>query len=298
MFLRTAGLPTLIPIPSVVGQLVTQGALVVAFFLALLANPRVIIRPNLFLVLLSLLAVVALMVSIHNQFMFGSTFRAFRLIGFISVLWLLTPWWGRSDFVLLRSHIWVLRVVLGTVLVGAVLAPARRSPTIAASPARCGRYLPRRWPTTQPFYSDALWCSGLAPLRGRTALWTLRLRVWRWSAHTLGRHSLVRPLAWSWPPRACFSVTREFGGQRLCSACSVIGASIFSPLSSAGCGEGNLEEAASQLTGRTEVWTGIAASSVRGLTKSLGLDCPTSPLTASQSIATGWRSTSMKGGSG
>lgn len=36
------------------------------------------IRPNLFLVLLTMLAVVALIVSIHNEFLLGSTFRACR----------------------------------------------------------------------------------------------------------------------------------------------------------------------------------------------------------------------------
>ena len=103
--LAFSGLPTLIPIPTTIGQMVTQGALIVAFLLALLANPHGVIRPNLFMVLLTVLAVVALMVSIHNQFILGSTFRACRLIGFMAVLWLLTRWWGRSDFVLLRSHI-------------------------------------------------------------------------------------------------------------------------------------------------------------------------------------------------
>ena len=121
--LAFSGLPTVFPIPTTVGQLITQGSLILAFLLALMANRRGVIRPNLFLVLLTLLAVVALMVSIHNEFLFGSTFRACRLIGFVTVLWLLTPWWGRSDLALLRSHIWCLRIVVGTVLVGAVLAP-------------------------------------------------------------------------------------------------------------------------------------------------------------------------------
>ena len=117
-------LPTLIPIPTTVGRVVTQGALVLAFLLALRANPRGVIRPNLFMVLLTMLAVVALVVSIHNEFLFGSTFRACRLLGFTAVLWLLTPWWGRSDLILLRSHLTCLRIVVGTVLVGALLAPA------------------------------------------------------------------------------------------------------------------------------------------------------------------------------
>ena len=63
------------------------------------------------------------MVSIHNQFFLGSTFRACRLIAYVTVLWLLTPWWGRADFPLLRAHITCLRIVIVTVLIGAVVAP-------------------------------------------------------------------------------------------------------------------------------------------------------------------------------
>ena len=78
--LAFSGLPTVIPIPITVGQLVTQGALGAALLLALLHNPHGVIRPNTFMVLLTLLAVVALMVSIHSEFMYGSTFRACRLL--------------------------------------------------------------------------------------------------------------------------------------------------------------------------------------------------------------------------
>ena len=88
------GLPTVVPIPGIIGQMITQGALVVAVGLAIMANPGGVIRPSLFLALLTMLAVVALMVSIHNEFMLGSTFRACRFIAFVLVLWLLTPWWG------------------------------------------------------------------------------------------------------------------------------------------------------------------------------------------------------------
>ncbi len=124
--LAFSGLPTVVPIPGTVGQLVTQGALVLAFLLALLANPGGVVRPSLFLVLLTMLATVALMVSIHNEFVLGSTFRACRLIGFTLVLWLLTPWWGRPDFVLLRAHLTCLRIVLA-------LGSCRRRPR----PRRC-----------------------------------------------------------------------------------------------------------------------------------------------------------------
>jgi hypothetical protein len=259
--LAFAELPTLIHIPSVVAQLVTQGALIVAFFLALLANPRVIIRPNLFLVLLSLLAVVALMVSIHNQFMFGSTFRACRLIGFISVLWLLTPWWGRSDFVLLRSHIWVLRVVLGTVLVGAVLAPG-------AAFSYGDRLSGALWPIppTQVAHYAAvlLGCTVVlwfgAAVRGRTALWTLvAAGVALIGAHT--RTALIGLTIGLVVAAASMFLSHA----RVRRATAVFGvlvavaASIFSPLIVSWFWRGQSPEEASQLTGRTTVWSGIVS---------------------------------------
>ena len=154
-------LPTAVPIPGFVGQLVTQGALVLAFLLALLANPGGVVRPSLFLVLLTMLAIVALMVSIHNEFMLASTFRACRLIGFALVLWLLTPWWGRPDLVLLRAHLTCLRIVLVSVLVGAVTRP-RRCVLLRGSPVgRAVAHTPRhRSPTTRPSCSGAPSCCG------------------------------------------------------------------------------------------------------------------------------------------
>ncbi|MBW9210782.1 hypothetical protein KV100_14070 [Mumia sp. zg.B21] len=115
--------PILLPVPQPVGQLVTQGALPLALVLALLANRRIVVRPQLFLALLSLLAVVALMTSLHNEFLAGSVFRSIRMLGVCLVLWVLTPWWGRRDMLLLRCHracLWFVLVVVG---VGALVAP-------------------------------------------------------------------------------------------------------------------------------------------------------------------------------
>ena len=126
------------------------------------------------MVLLTILAVAALMVSIHNPFILGSTFRACRLIGFTAVLWLLTRWWGRSDFVLLRSHVWCLRIVVCTVLIGAVLAPG-------AAFSYGGRLSGALWPippTQVAHYAAVLlgctvvmWFGGA--VSGRTAILTL-----------------------------------------------------------------------------------------------------------------------------
>jgi hypothetical protein len=117
--------PRIIPVPVVVGQLLTQGALPLALVLALMVNRRLLVRPSLLLVLLALLAVAALMVSIHAQYPIGSAYRAVRMLGVVAVVWLLTPWWGRSDMLLLRCHRACLWFVLGTVVVGAALAPAK-----------------------------------------------------------------------------------------------------------------------------------------------------------------------------
>ncbi len=121
--LAFAAYPTVVPIPRPVGQMMTQAALGLALLLALAVNRRAVVRPNLFLILLTLMGTVALMVSVHNEFMFGSVFRASRFLGFVLVLWLLTPWWGRADMLLLRCYRWCLWAVLGAVFVGTAIAP-------------------------------------------------------------------------------------------------------------------------------------------------------------------------------
>jgi len=257
--LAFSGLPTLIPIPTTVGQLATQGALILAFLLALLANPRGVIRPNLFLVLLSALAVVALMVSIHNQFMLGSTFRACRLIGFTTVLWLLTPWWGRSDFPLLRAHITCLRIVICSVLIGAVVAPG-------AAFSYEGRLSGALWPIppTQVAHYAAvllgctvlLWFAGA--IRGRTTLLTLIGSV----AVLVGAHTRTALLAMT-ISLAVAGASMFMGHARvrrtsaLLVVVGVIVASFFAPLIVSWLWRGQSLDEASQLTGRTKVWTEI-----------------------------------------
>jgi hypothetical protein len=133
-----------------------------------------VVRPSLVMVLLSVLAIVALMVSIHSEFPVGSTYRALRLIGFTVVLWLLTPWWGRADFPLLRAHLVCLRVIIVSVIVGAIVAPG-------AAFAYGGRLSGALWPIppTQVGHYAAVLLGGTVLLwfggavRGRTAMWTL-----------------------------------------------------------------------------------------------------------------------------
>jgi hypothetical protein len=55
----------------------------------------------------------------------GTDFRTFRLTEFVAALWLLTPWWGRQDMLLLRCHLRCLYAALGLVMLGFLIAPGR-----------------------------------------------------------------------------------------------------------------------------------------------------------------------------
>lgn len=109
-------------IPHAVGKVVTQGALPVALLVALTVNRRVVVRPNVFLCLVSLLAVEAVVTTLQPQH-FGTVYRFFRLVEFVAVLWLLTPWWGRRDLLLVRAYLVSLSVALGTVILGLLVVP-------------------------------------------------------------------------------------------------------------------------------------------------------------------------------
>jgi hypothetical protein len=113
---------SVLPIPSSVGKLVQQSALPAALLVALSVNRRVIIRPNVYLCLVSLLVLEAIPTTLQPQYL-GTVYRFFRLAEFVTVLWLLTPWWGRRDLRLLRAQLVSLSVALGTVILGLILVP-------------------------------------------------------------------------------------------------------------------------------------------------------------------------------
>ena len=117
------GAPHLLPIPGMVGKLIAQASLVGALMLALTVNRPVRIRPSVFIFLLITLAAEALLASIRAEFLFGALFRAGRLFTFALVLWLLTPWWTRRDLLLVRTHLKVLWFILGSVVLGLLVAP-------------------------------------------------------------------------------------------------------------------------------------------------------------------------------
>ena len=153
---------SLLPIPHRIAQLMTQGALFMALVLAVTINPRMRMRPNWFLGLYTVLAISSLMMSVRLVGL-GTEYRSFRLIGFLFVLWLLTPWWGRRDLLILRSQMGVILLILGLVVLGLFISPGRAMPA--------GRLSGTLWP---------IWSTGVAHYAGEVAgltalLWLCRL---------------------------------------------------------------------------------------------------------------------------
>jgi len=158
-----------IHLPSALGKLITQSSLALAFFMALAVNRRRLLRPNVFLCLVSLLAIEAL-VTCTALMHLGTVYRSLRLTGFIATLWLLTPWWGRRDMLLVRCHLKVLLVLLGSALLGLVISPGHA--------LAFGRLTGAIWPIPPPEVAHyaavatglvvVLWFGGY--MRGRFAL--------------------------------------------------------------------------------------------------------------------------------
>jgi hypothetical protein len=111
----------LVHVPGAFGKLLTQGALPVAILVALSINRKIVVRPNVFLCLVFLLAAEAFVTVTQQKF--GTVYRTLRLAEFAVALWLLTPWWGRRDLLLVRCHLKALAVVLASVLLGVLIAP-------------------------------------------------------------------------------------------------------------------------------------------------------------------------------
>jgi hypothetical protein len=136
-----SGQPLILPIPSIIGKAITQGALPAALVMAVIVNRRLIVKPSIFLALVSLLVLEAFVNALQARH-FGTIYRSFRLGGFIFALWLLSPWWGRRDLLLVRSHVITTTVVLGFTILGLIVSPSR-----ALGGGRLGGAF---WPTPPP----------------------------------------------------------------------------------------------------------------------------------------------------
>jgi hypothetical protein len=160
----------LVPLPSHIGKALTQGALPLAILVALSLNPKLKVRPNVFLSLVGLLVLDAAITTVQPEHL-GTVYRTFRLTEFVAALWLLTPWWGRSDMLLLRCHLRWLFVAVGSVLLGLFIAPGRAR----AQDGRLSGTIWTMFPTQVAQYAAVaagltivLWLSRV--VRGRVAL--------------------------------------------------------------------------------------------------------------------------------
>jgi hypothetical protein len=253
----------LVPMPTSVGKVVTEGALVVALVLALSINRKVLLRPNLFLGLMTLLCVTTVMMSVRGYFGFGSVVRAGRLVEMVVVLWLLTPWWGRKDLLFLQFHRRAQAVVLAVVAVGAVLFHGRAFTEEGAS--RLGGVIWPVPPTQVAHYAAilagttiVLWFASL--IRPRTAaVITLLSVVMLLMTHT--RTALVALLVGVLVAGVSLFLSRQ-RVRKVLAVTLVAGGLIalsFAPFLSSWFLRGQSSSQLANFTGRANVWAQVEA---------------------------------------
>ncbi|MEU9605691.1 O-antigen ligase domain-containing protein [Streptomyces sp. NPDC048057] len=260
--LGSAGAKTVVPLPRSLIQMVTMGALVAAFTLALALNLRLRIRPSAFLLLLTLLLVPSVISSMQLESGFGALFRCARLGLFVGALWLLSRWWdGQLTFV--RHHIRMYFAVLGSVAAGAVVSPGAAMPELYG-----GRLVGALWPLTPPQIGQYA-----AVIIGLTVLLVLGRRTDRTSATLVIVVSLVM-LALTHTRTATLGLLiglalaigslvltsaaarRFFAWTVLCAAVAAVG---FAPALRAWFLRGQSQENFTSLTGRAKVWDALLA---------------------------------------
>ncbi|MGH3762035.1 O-antigen ligase family protein [Actinophytocola sp.] len=261
--LGSQGAVTVVPIPRSVTQLVTMGALVVAFGLALVLNPRVRLRPSALLLQLSLLTVVSVISSAQLESGYGAFFRCGRLAMFLATLWLLTRWWDDATR-LARHHIRAIGAVLLTVVAGMVIAPGKAFPEFYS-----GRLVGAVWPMTPPqigFYSaTVIGLTVLLWLGGRTTRSSLLLVAAPAVVLLLLTHTRTATIALVAGLAVAFIslVSTSTRARRLFARATILagGAAIFlGPAIQAWLRRGQDDEALSDLTGRQKVWDALLAA--------------------------------------
>ncbi len=246
---------SVVHIPHAVGKGITQAALPAALIVALTVNRRVLVRPSVFLSLVTLLALEPLITSLQPQHV-GNLYRTFRLIEFVAVLWLLSPWWGRRDLLLVRCHLAALAIVQGSVVLGLLVAPGQ-----ALAGGRLSGVL---WgiPATEVAHYAAvttglvvvLWLGGL--MRGKT---TLYIAVGEGSilllTHT--RTGLIGLVISLLVAGLSLIVTRARVRKFFATAGVVVsaGALMMASVVTTWLARGQSRQELTSLTGRTDFWT-------------------------------------------
>jgi O-antigen ligase len=287
---------SILPIPHRVAQLMSQGALFVALVLALSINTRMRMRANWFLGLYTVLAIISLMMSVRLVGL-GTEYRSFRLIVFLFVLWLLTPWWGRRDLLILRSQMNVILLILGSVVLGLFISPGKALPA--------GRLNGTIWP---------IWSTGVAHFAGEaagliTVLWLCRLVSHRRALAVAVPAVIVLLLTHTRTALLAMIVALLVAGfslllarrrvRRLFATALIVVAVIAAPAApflTHWLARGENTQQLQDLTGRTKAWSAVLATR-RPATEVIfgsglsndGVNDPTSPLEG-QAIDSSWLS--------
>lgn len=247
--------PTLVKIPDKVGKVVTQGSLAAAIVLIIALNPKARFRPNALLGLYTGLAFFSAVMS-FRFISIGTDIRTVRLLGFVACLWLFTPFWGRPDLLMLRCHRRALMLVMGTVIVGMVLAPGHAF-------SQGGRLSGAIWPippTQVAHYAGEvtaitllLYLCGLATKRFVIAVAPLMF-VLLLLTHT--RTALVATVAGFLV--ACLSLLTSRRRVRTLFAGLIVFVALVGPIAAPLVGSwltrGQSSQQLTQLTGRTKAW--------------------------------------------
>ncbi|MFD5858827.1 O-antigen ligase domain-containing protein [Streptomyces chartreusis] len=260
--LGSAGAKTIVPLPRSLIQMVTMGALVAAFTLALTVNLKLRIRASAYVSLLTLLLVTSVISSANLESGFGALFRCARLALFVGTLWLLSRWWdGSTTFV--RHHIRMYFAVLGLVAAGLIISPGAALPDLYG-----GRLVGALWPLTPPQIGQYA-----AVIIGLTVLLLLGRRTDRKGAAVVIVPSLVL-LALTHTRTATLGLviglTLAIGSLILTSAaarrfftwavvCATVAAVGFASVLQAWFLRGQSKENFSSLTGRAKVWDALLA---------------------------------------
>ncbi|WP_371101258.1 O-antigen ligase domain-containing protein [Streptomyces sp. PU_AKi4] len=261
--LGSAGAKTVVPLPRSLIQMVTMGALAVAFTLALAVNLRLRVRPSAYLFLLTLLLVPSVISSADPESGFGALFRCARLALFVATLWLLSRWWdGGTTFV--RHHIRMYFLVLGSVAAGLAISPGAALPDLYG-----GRLVGALWPLTPPQIGQYA-----AVIIGLTVLLLLGRRTDRRSAAVVVVPSLVL-LALTHTRTATIGLfaglALAIGSLVLTSAaarrfftwtvlCAAVAAVVLGSALQAWFLRGQSQENFTSLTGRAKVWDALLAA--------------------------------------
>ncbi|WAX77453.1 O-antigen ligase domain-containing protein [Streptomyces sp. KMM 9044] len=261
--LGSAGAKTVVPLPRSLIQMVTMGALVAAFVLALTVNLRLCVRPSAFLFLLTLLLVPSVLASASLESGFGALFRCARLTLFVGTLWLLSRWWnGGTAFV--RHHIRMYFLVLCSVAAGLAVSPGAALPDLYG-----GRLVGALWPLTPPQIGQyAAVITGLTVLlllgrrtdRGSAALVVVPALVLLSLTHTrTATLGLIAGLGVAMGSLVLTSAAarRFFTWAVLCAAVAAVG---FGSALQAWFLRGQSQENLTSLTGRAKVWDALLAA--------------------------------------